>query len=205
MQRQALVLGSMLGICLGSACLSPRCVPGASVSCACPTGASGAQVCAADGSGYGACICQRSGEPPAVVAGTGDRSGIRVVSATYGSVCGVAPGNGTSTVAGICNGQPRCTFRVDNRLFRRDPAPNCSKDFRAEWTCGADAKVYTTSAPARQNENYEVSLECPCCRAVEGPAGTRRPDPQAAPAPKGTRDSDRGGSAGNLIDPFELH
>jgi hypothetical protein len=83
---------------------------------------------------------------------------IAVRSATYGRSCGSGPGNRTAAVAEACNGKVSCTVLVDKSLG--DPAPNCAKDFFAEYRCANAGPLYTAEHPPVDGENYAVELGC---------------------------------------------
>lgn len=61
---------------------------------------------------------------------------IDVVSATYGSNCGVPKGNITRHVANSCGGQKACIYRVDHKVVG-DPARGCKKAFEVSYVCRA--------------------------------------------------------------------
>ena len=104
--------------------------------------------------------------------GAGTTSGIRVVTATYGPICGVARGNVTAPVAQKCDGvESTCQVFVNYAVFG-DPAYLCAKDFEVTWVCGADPTERTAYHDAAANESYAVSIGCqePPTGGTEGPA-----------------------------------
>jgi hypothetical protein len=84
---------------------------------------------------------------------------IKVVSGTYGRNCNATSGNATAQLAGICNGTTSCDFVIDPAALE-DPAPNCGKDFAAEWKCGDGNAVYSAVLPALSGKNDKLRLNC---------------------------------------------
>lgn len=89
-------------------------------------------------------------------------STIHVVSATYGANVG-ASGNLTFGAGFVCNGEVFCASTVagfTNFQPVGDPAPGQAKDFVAQWTCGSDPTLRSTTVPAEAAPSVAV-LECP--------------------------------------------
>jgi hypothetical protein len=84
---------------------------------------------------------------------------ITVVAGTYGGNAGVPHGNVTSALASACNGRGSCDYTVSVAALG-DPAPGQAKDYVAEWRCGSDAPVYSTTAPAEAGFGSVVRLSC---------------------------------------------
>lgn len=97
----------------------------------------------------------------AVVSGKTEnpKSTIKVVSGSYGNNCGVKPGNVTVQVARSCDGQALCEYKIDPAALD-DPAPNCVKNFIAEWKCGTAETVYAVSMPAAAVRGEPLRLAC---------------------------------------------
>jgi hypothetical protein len=87
------------------------------------------------------------------------RPAIKVVAGTYGRNCGAKPGNATSQVARACDGQAVCQYKIDTAMLE-DAAPNCIKDFAAEWKCGTAANVYAVTIPAGAMQGEHLRLAC---------------------------------------------
>jgi hypothetical protein len=87
------------------------------------------------------------------------KSAIRVVTGTYGRNCGAKPGNATTQVARACDGQAVCQYKIDTATLE-DAAPNCAKDFTAEWKCGAAATVYAVIMPVGAMQGEQLRLSC---------------------------------------------
>jgi hypothetical protein len=89
-----------------------------------------------------------------------DTGGIRIVSATYGSNCGVAKGNVTAHIAKQCNGKSRCRYVVDHKIIG-DPAYGCAKTYTVRYRCGNNPQVFEKSLPAEAGwGDKSVLLEC---------------------------------------------
>jgi hypothetical protein len=84
---------------------------------------------------------------------------IKVVSGTYGRNCNAKPGNATALLARTCDGQGSCDFAIDPAALE-DPAPNCSKDFAAEWKCGEGNAVYSAALSSLTGKNDKLRLTC---------------------------------------------
>ncbi len=98
---------------------------------------------------------------PAVAAqgSAGDPPAIQVVAASYGANCGSKPGNATSLLARACDGRAMCDTRIDVSALE-DAAPECDKNFMAEWKCGTAATIYgLTVAPGKAREE-RLRLTC---------------------------------------------
>jgi hypothetical protein len=95
----------------------------------------------------------------AAAATTGDKPTIKIVSGTYGRSCNAKPGNATATLAKACDERTACDFAVESTSME-DSAPNCSKDFAAEWKCGSGSTVYSATLPATAGKNEKLHLAC---------------------------------------------
>ena len=84
---------------------------------------------------------------------------IKVVTGTYGNNCGARAGNATAQVARTCDGQALCEYRIDPATLE-DPAPNCAKNFMAEWKCGTAETIYAVSMPASAVRGEPLRLAC---------------------------------------------
>lgn len=84
---------------------------------------------------------------------------IKVVSGTYGRNCNAKAGNATALLATACEGKNSCDFTVDTATLE-DPAPNCSKDFAAEWKCGDSNAVYSAALSSLTGKNDRLRLNC---------------------------------------------
>jgi hypothetical protein len=98
----------------------------------------------------------------------GGGGSIRVTSATLGANCGVRRGNVTNKLAAICNGKEECS-PVGHDVGNPDPAPNCAKDFTAEWQCSGQVGTRSNSVPATTNETTPLLLSC---KTANGNAGS---------------------------------
>ncbi len=87
------------------------------------------------------------------------KSTIKVVTGTYGNNCGAKSGNATAQVSRACDGQTLCEYKIDPSALE-DPAPNCAKNFTAEWKCGAAATIYAVSVPADAVRGEPLRLAC---------------------------------------------
>jgi len=90
---------------------------------------------------------------------TADKPAIKVVSGTYGRNCGGKAGNATAALAKACDGRNACEYRPDPAELA-DPAPNCSKDYAAEWKCGTAATVYSATLGAGAPKDEQLRLAC---------------------------------------------
>jgi hypothetical protein len=84
---------------------------------------------------------------------------IKVVSGTYGRNCNAKAGNATTQLAKACDGQSSCDFVIDPATLE-DPAPNCSKDFAAEWKCGDGNAVYSAALSGLSGKGDKLRLNC---------------------------------------------
>jgi hypothetical protein len=84
---------------------------------------------------------------------------IKVVSGTYGRNCNAKAGNATVALAKTCDGHSSCDFTIDTAALE-DPAPNCSKDFAAEWKCGNGNAVYSAALSSLSGKNDKLHLGC---------------------------------------------
>ncbi len=85
---------------------------------------------------------------------------IKVVSGTYGRNCSARPGNATAQISAACDGLSNCDFTIDTNVLK-DPSPNCSKDFVAEWKCGDHHTVHSAALPSLTGKNDKLRLSCP--------------------------------------------
>lgn len=86
-------------------------------------------------------------------------STIKVVSGTYGRNCNAPAGNLTIFLSTACDGKSSCDFAIDTTALA-DPAPNCSKDFAAEWRCGDGNTVYSAALSSLTGKNDRLLLNC---------------------------------------------
>ena len=86
------------------------------------------------------------------------KTGLAVISATYGGNCGAPPGNVTQHLARACNGKGQCDYVVDYQIIG-DPKLMCSKDYVAKWRCG-DGRLRNASVPPEAGFGKLVSLSC---------------------------------------------
>lgn len=84
---------------------------------------------------------------------------IKVVSGTYGRNCNGKSGNATAALAKACDGRSSCDFVIDPATLE-DPAPNCNKDFAAEWKCGDGNAVYSAALSALSGKGDKLHLGC---------------------------------------------
>jgi hypothetical protein len=87
------------------------------------------------------------------------RGPIKVISATYGENCRVPHGNVTDHLAEACNGKMLCEYVIDHRVIG-DPAPDCRKNYIAEWQCGSDPDRGVVRIPFATN-GTSIELSCP--------------------------------------------
>lgn len=99
----------------------------------------------------------------------GDRSEIKVLSATYGLNCkgfpvpapasnNVERGNATESMAQACNLRQHCNFYVDV-LRIGDPANGCGKDFTVQYECTRSDVVKSLFLPPEAN-GKSLNLDC---------------------------------------------
>jgi len=96
---------------------------------------------------------------PAPATASAETATIKVVSGTYGRNCNGKAGNASALVAKACDGQNSCDFTIDPAALE-DPAPNCSKDFAAEWKCGNGNAVYSAALSSLTGKNDKLRLSC---------------------------------------------
>ena len=84
---------------------------------------------------------------------------IRVISGTYGGNCNGKVGNATALLSKPCDGRDSCDVTIDTAALE-DPAPNCSKDFAAEWKCGNGNVVFSAALPSLSGKNDVLRLNC---------------------------------------------
>ncbi|WP_322514153.1 hypothetical protein SR870_13940 [Rhodopseudomonas palustris] len=87
-----------------------------------------------------------------------DQNVIRVISATYGASCRVAPGNATRQVAAACNGRRSCNYKVSYKVLG-DPAYGCKKDFSVAYSCGRKGQ-FKRGARGEAGNGTVVPLVC---------------------------------------------
>ncbi len=51
------------------------------------------------------------------------------------------------------------TSSIDTAALE-DPAPNCNKDFGAEWKCGNGSAVYSATLSSLTGKNDKLHLSC---------------------------------------------
>ena len=88
-----------------------------------------------------------------------DTATIKVVSGTYGRNCNAKAGNSTAILAKACDGHNSCDFTIDTTTLE-DPAPNCNKDFSAEWKCGNGNAVYSAALSSLSGKSDKLRLNC---------------------------------------------
>ncbi len=96
---------------------------------------------------------------PASAAANAEMAAIKVVSGTYGRNCNAKVGNATAPLSKACDGKTSCDFSIDTTALE-DPAPNCSKDFAAEWKCGNGNAVYSAALSGLTGKNDKLRLNC---------------------------------------------
>ncbi|PKN59348.1 MAG: hypothetical protein CVU56_01410 [Deltaproteobacteria bacterium HGW-Deltaproteobacteria-14] len=95
---------------------------------------------------------------------------IDVREATYGGNCGAPDGNATSHLADTCEGQPSCRYVIDFEALG-DPAPGCSKSYRARWSCTGGGPAQRIEVPAEAGAKHEIALRCPVAAKQSRGAG----------------------------------
>lgn len=95
----------------------------------------------------------------ASAAATGEIATIKVISGTYGRNCNAKTGNATAPLSRACDGRGSCDFTIDTTALD-DPAPNCSKDFAAEWKCGSGNTVYSAALSGLAGKADKLHLNC---------------------------------------------
>jgi hypothetical protein len=103
--------------------------------------------------------CMATAEPPSAVAPAPPPPGIQVVTATYGGNCKAPPGNVTPHLQQSCGGRMTCSYKVEHTVIG-DPVSGCSKDYVAEWRCGADPAVRKATAAPEAGFGSVVELRC---------------------------------------------
>jgi hypothetical protein len=96
---------------------------------------------------------------PASAPSNAETSTIKVVSGTYGRNCNAKAGNATAPLSKACDGHSSCDFIIDTTVLE-DPAPNCSKDFAAEWKCGNGNAVYSAALSSLTGKSDNLRLNC---------------------------------------------
>ncbi len=99
------------------------------------------------------------GAAPASAVAKAEITAIKVVSGTYGRNCNAKAGNATAPLSKACDGRSSCDFIIDTAALE-DPAPNCSKDFAAEWKCGNGNAVYSAALSSLTGKNDKLRLNC---------------------------------------------
>jgi hypothetical protein len=101
----------------------------------------------------------KSGEAPPAASVDG-KYVIKVLAGTYGRNCGAKHGNATPDLSRSCDGRASCDYRIDTRALVEDVAPNCAKDYVAEWRCGGGAAVYAAALPGEASRGGSLTLAC---------------------------------------------
>lgn len=96
---------------------------------------------------------------PASAAPNTPIAAIKVVSGSYGRNCNAKAGNATALLSTACDGKNSCDFTIDTAVLE-DPAPNCSKDFAAEWKCGDGNAVYSAALSGLTGKGEKLRLNC---------------------------------------------
>ena len=97
--------------------------------------------------------------PPASTVVNAEIIPIKVVAGTYGKNCNGKAGNATALLSKACDGHGNCDFTIDTTTLE-DPAPNCSKDFAAEWKCGNGNVVFSAALPSLSGKGDKLRLNC---------------------------------------------
>jgi hypothetical protein len=90
----------------------------------------------------------------------GWRSGIRVISGSYGQNCGARYENATDHLATVCDGKNVCEYVIDSNVIG-DPAPGCLKNYIAEWQCGEDGPRVSVTVSPEAGSGKRALLRCP--------------------------------------------
>lgn len=86
---------------------------------------------------------------------------INIVDGIYGASCvKIEKSNARESLRRNCNGRASCDYVV-NVTILGDPAPGCSKDFKAEWRCSAHGEVRTLILPPEAGLKSVARLSCP--------------------------------------------
>lgn len=88
------------------------------------------------------------------------RSGIDVISASYGQNCGASYGNVTAHLASACEGKAVCEYVVDVNVLG-DPAYGCAKNYIAEWRCLEDGSRASVTVTPEAGNGKKAVLRCP--------------------------------------------
>jgi hypothetical protein len=96
---------------------------------------------------------------PASAPANTETNNIKVLSGTYGRNCNAKAGNATAPLSKACDGHGSCDFNIDTTALE-DPAPNCSKDFAAEWKCGSGNAVYSAALSSLSGKSDKLHLNC---------------------------------------------
>jgi peptidoglycan/LPS O-acetylase OafA/YrhL len=91
----------------------------------------------------------------------GGRSDPEIIirSATYGANCGALEGNATQHVQDNCGKGNICEYTIDVRNLG-DPAPNCGKDFRVEYSCQSGVSRPPIVVKGEAGFGSRITLEC---------------------------------------------
>jgi len=89
----------------------------------------------------------------------GSKSGVQIVSATYGASCGGVAGNATKDVKAKCEGEQACNYVIDVSVLG-DPKPGCVKEYEAQWTCGKSPEIHVAKLPGEAGFGGRVQLSC---------------------------------------------
>jgi hypothetical protein len=89
----------------------------------------------------------------------GGKSGVQIVSATYGASCGGVAGNATKDLQAKCEGEQVCNYVVDVTVLG-DPKPGCMKEYEAQWTCGKNPEIHAAKLPGEAGFGGRVQLSC---------------------------------------------
>jgi peptidoglycan/LPS O-acetylase OafA/YrhL len=84
---------------------------------------------------------------------------IQVIDALYGASCVHVEANAQGSLRRSCNGRLTCDYVV-NVAILGDPAPGCSKDFRAEWRCSKDGEIRRLTVPPEAGLRSVARLSC---------------------------------------------
>ena len=95
----------------------------------------------------------------AALAACGGKSGIQIVSATYGASCGGETGNATKDLKTKCEGAQACAYVVDVSVLG-DPKSGCVKEYEAQWTCGKSPEIHVAKLPGEAGFGGRIQLSC---------------------------------------------
>jgi peptidoglycan/LPS O-acetylase OafA/YrhL len=84
---------------------------------------------------------------------------IRVVDGRYGASCVQVKSNALDSLRRNCDGRLSCNYVVNVSILG-DPAPGCSKDFRAEWRCSKDGDIRRLTVPPEAGFRSVAHLSC---------------------------------------------